>query len=94
MIKVTFKENEFNIIGHANYSEKGTDIVCAAVSFLSLVVANSIMKHGYATYTSTADGEMIVKFKAKKAKIQYEMLRTGLEELEKQYPAYIEINYN
>lgn len=94
MIKVTFKENEFNIIGHADYSEKGTDIVCAAVSFLSLVVANSMMKAGHTTYTSTSDGEMIVKFKSKKVKIQYEMLKTGLIELEKQYPAYIEINYN
>jgi uncharacterized protein YsxB (DUF464 family) len=94
MIKVTFKENEFNIIGHADYSEKGTDIVCAAVSFLSLVVANSMMQHGYTTFTSTADGEMIIKFKGKKVKIQYEMLKVGLEKLEQEYPAYIEITYN
>ena len=48
MINVTiFKNAEnmitgFKMLGHANYSEKGSDIVCAAVSALVINTINSI----------------------------------------------------
>ncbi len=32
MIKVEIKENSIAISGHANYAQKGNDIVCAAIS--------------------------------------------------------------
>jgi len=50
MIKVTiFKDNDniitgFKILGHADYAEKGSDIVCAAVSALVINTLNS-MEH-------------------------------------------------
>ncbi|NLK99782.1 MAG: ribosomal-processing cysteine protease Prp [Clostridiales bacterium] len=48
MIKVTIFKNADNLItgfkmlGHANYAEKGSDIVCAAVSALVINTINSI----------------------------------------------------
>lgn len=50
MIKVTFfKEDSllvgFESNGHANSSEYGTDIVCAAVSVLLISVINTIKQH-------------------------------------------------
>ena len=48
MINVTiFKDSKsqykgFEVSGHAGYSESGTDIVCAAVSILTVNAANSI----------------------------------------------------
>lgn len=47
MIEAVFKkENEqivsFNIEGHANYAEHGEDLVCSAVSAISLTIANGI----------------------------------------------------
>lgn len=47
MIDVIFKRSNkklisFNIAGHADYGEKGTDIVCSAVSALSYTFANGM----------------------------------------------------
>lgn len=48
MIKVTIYKNADNLItgfkmlGHADYAEKGSDIVCAAVSALVINTINSI----------------------------------------------------
>ncbi|MDE6477450.1 MAG: ribosomal-processing cysteine protease Prp [Mycoplasmoidaceae bacterium] len=32
MIEVKIKENSITVSGHANYAQKGNDIVCAAIS--------------------------------------------------------------
>lgn len=50
MIKVSIYKNEdnritgFKLLGHADYSYKGSDIVCAAVSALVINTINSIDK--------------------------------------------------
>lgn len=46
MIQASFKKREknwvsFEISGHANYAEHGQDIVCAAVSALSITTVNN-----------------------------------------------------
>lgn len=48
MIHITFKKDKnkqwvsYEITGHANFSDSGTDIVCAAVSTLAIVTCNSL----------------------------------------------------
>ena len=48
MVRVTLRKDDagryygFKVEGHAEYSEKGSDIVCAAVSMLSINTANAI----------------------------------------------------
>lgn len=51
MIDVTLLKDKseklkgFELQGHANYSERGTDIVCAAVSILSTTAVNTLYKY-------------------------------------------------
>ena len=45
MIKVDLtKENVITISGHANYDEKGKDIVCASVSSIVITTINGIIE--------------------------------------------------
>ena len=50
MITATFFKDSngihrgFSVIGHAGYAERGQDIICAGVSFLSINTVNSIEK--------------------------------------------------
>lgn len=46
MIKVTFDSQNYELMvsGHANYEEKGKDIVCAAVSILFYTLHDSLNK--------------------------------------------------
>ena len=46
MIEVTFKPNEMKLTvgGHAEYDEKGKDIICAAVSILFYTLSDSLKK--------------------------------------------------
>lgn len=43
MIKVEVSRNKISIKGHANYSDYGSDIVCASVSSMVLTTINAIM---------------------------------------------------
>ena len=50
MIKYSIKYNNdiiVNVSGHADYSEKGTDIVCASVSSMLTMCVNLIDNLGY-----------------------------------------------
>lgn len=42
MIIAHFEKNAFSISGHSGYAESGSDIVCAAVSSMTMLVANTI----------------------------------------------------
>ena len=42
MIEVMVRKDEIKISGHANYAEKGRDIVCAAVTALTETLIKSI----------------------------------------------------
>ena len=44
MIKVNIAKNKIIIAGHAGYSEKGKDIVCASVSTLVISSINACLK--------------------------------------------------
>ena len=45
MIKVDLtKENVITISGHANYDDKGKDIVCASVSSIVITTINAIIE--------------------------------------------------
>ena len=51
MIKIDLFKNEKNLMvayevnGHADYAEEGKDIVCAAVSVLTLAAINGLEEH-------------------------------------------------
>lgn len=98
MIEVKFSgENQktFLMKGHAEYSEHGTDIVCAAASsiaitslkamakFLNCTDYKLVEKEGYLHLTLFKNDEVVNQL--------YNNLRETLLELETQYPDYIKI---
>ena len=93
MIKVSIKQKQIIIKGHANYDELGKDIVCASVSSMVITTVNAILRIDNdaikysdikgVTIDIVKDDEIINKL--------INNLIDLLEELEKQYPKYIEI---
>ena len=93
MIKVSIKQKQIIIKGHANYDELGKDIVCASVSSMVITTVNAILRidndaikysdNNGVTIDIIKDGEITNKL--------INNLIDLLEELEKQYPKYIEI---
>ncbi|MBO0413214.1 ribosomal-processing cysteine protease Prp [Enterococcus hulanensis] len=89
MIKATFKKNDdyFSSItmnGHAQFSEKGTDIVCAGVSALFITIINELS--GEVGVTNSENGQTISFEPTRKNAILLTTLLHGLESIEMQYP--------
>lgn len=87
----------FSIAGHADYSESGTDIVCAAVSSAAYMTANTITDVLHANaQVLVDDGELYVRVTAGEA-VQCRSLFAGFKlhmlGLEEQYPENIRVNY-
>ncbi len=102
MIKVKFFHSEngaplgFSFIGHAGYGTHGSDIVCAAVSSVAYMTANTITEimGVQADVTVEDDGEMTLKLPEESTEKTKDIL-LGLElhinELQKQYPKNVTI---
>ena len=93
MIKVSIKEKQIVIKGHANYDELGKDIVCASVSSMVITTVNAILRiDNESIKYSDNDGVIIDIIKEDEiVKKLINNLISLLEELKKQYPKYIEI---
>ena len=83
----------FSCKGHAGFAARGKDIVCSAISVLTINAANSIM-----TLTDTKisvsenDGFLSWKFDGKcdnKADLLMDSLLIGLRSLEEEYGKYL-----
>ena len=90
MIKVIVNNNKKNITikGHANYSDFGTDIVCASVSSTVLCTINAIYSisgntinvdygSGYLVIDIVKEDEVVIKL--------FENMIRCLKDLERQY---------
>ncbi len=93
MIKVVIKKNEIVISGHAEYDEKGKDIVCAAVSSTVLTTVNAILSFDEYSIRVTESDELKIRI-AKETEIVVKLLNNMinmLKELEKDYKEYIKV---
>ena len=93
MIKISIKEKQIVIKGHANYDELGKDIVCASVSSMVITTVNAILRiDNEAIKYSDTDGVIIDIIKDNEIvnKLIINLISL-LEDLKKQYPKYIEI---
>ena len=100
MIDVTFFLQDDNFIGyelkgHSDYAEFGSDIVCAAVSSAAYMTANTITEilHIDADVTEN-DGFMslsLSKSEAEKSAVVLDGLRLHLTALSEQYTKYIKV---
>ena len=103
MIKIAFnpKEMELTVKGHANFDEKGKDIVCASVSILFYTLAFSLKKAQKmlvkdSLKAEVGEGYSLVACKPKgkyTANVEsiYWVCLNGLELLADDYPDYVQI---
>lgn len=92
MIEIKLYNNGFEISGHADYSKKGSDIVCAGVSAISQGLINYFEKNDV-NELIVNDG--YIKFTLKnindKSKIALNVFKTQISSLANSYKKYIKI---
>ncbi len=99
MIKVSIeKENakyrKVSILGHAMYDDYGKDIVCSAVSSIAITTVNGILaldKESLSYLVSKKGMSITIKGNNSTTQILIGNMINLLKELEKQYPANIEV---
>lgn len=99
MIKVVIKTVDNNIdsikiSGHAEYDVKGKDIVCAAVSSITITTVNAILKLDSNAIDYDQGSSLVIKIKKHNETIDIliENMLDLLKELEKDYNKNIKIN--
>ncbi len=99
MIKISIdRENaiykKISILGHAMYDSYGKDIVCSSVSSIVITTVNGIMalNKKSLSYLVSKKGMIItIKTDDMTTQILIENMVSLLKELEKQYPANVEV---
>ena len=87
----TGKYKGFSTEGHAEFAEEGEDIVCSAISALTINTVNSIEELTDAAFEINTNQEAgsirmtLNNTESEKAQLLLESLILGLEQLEKQY---------
>ena len=103
MIQITFERNSagqitgFLLEGHAEYADPGADIVCAAVSALTINCINSVEALTDASYRQESDDEsgrilfQLEEEPSLKTQLLLQSLLLGLQSLEEQYDDYLDL---
>ncbi|MBA4496162.1 ribosomal-processing cysteine protease Prp [Paenactinomyces guangxiensis] len=105
MIRIQVERNEqaeverILVTGHANYAEPGKDIICAAVSGISIGMVNAIEKMFGVKVHADDDGEGKVDCrlpenlddpeKAAKIRLLMEAMAVSLKSMADEYPSYV-----
>ena len=88
--------HNLTVCGHAGYSEKGTDIVCAGVSAIVQALIGWIENNPeYAEYISIDDkqGEVLISCNGgEDVSAVFYMVAIGLEQIANTYPDYVQID--
>ena len=90
MIRIRVRKNSLEVEGHAGYDEPGKDVVCAAVSGMTQLVAYTIERLGGSfekrkgflaiRWSSDACSEIVVR-----------TLLDSLESMEREYPDHLRV---
>ena len=104
MTKVTIYKNELNecvgfkVYDHAGFAEAGSDIVCSAISILTINTMNAIEQFTNVDFTQDVDEkECMIEFRIKKptkeTTLLLETMVLGLQALEdnEDYEDYIDL---
>lgn len=94
MIKINFYKNGFEVSGHANYAQHGSDIVCAGVSGIVNGALNWFDEKN--VLIKIHDGYVLVLAANNDAKTleYFKLIQVQLEALNhREYKKYLEINY-
>lgn len=87
----------FHITGHSDFSEEGSDIVCAAVSSAAYMTANTLTEIvGADPEIKVSDGDMYLKIKTEEELKRSQEILEGfvlhLNALSEQYQKYIKVS--
>lgn len=100
MVSVSFKKEnnrivEVEIKGHANYSDKGKDIVCAAVSSIAIYSINLMEKLGYIITNKVEDGyiKMTNNLNCDIVDKILEQMETEFINISEEYPKHIYLKH-
>ena len=105
MTKVTIYKNDMNecvgfrAYGHAGYDEEGQDVVCAAISVLTINTMNSIEAFtDEEFYTSSNEEEGYIENRvsdrpSKEATLLLNSMVLGLESMVENYDDYIDLKF-
>lgn len=109
MINITYRPDSYSITikGHANFKEKGKDIVCAAASMLFYTLAACLAKAPDGWFAEKPDMADYLSDPEKKGVshirctpksdfditvlIMYQTIVTGFEQLAANYPDYVNL---
>ena len=85
---------EFSVTGHALFDQKGRDIVCAAVSILTINTVNALELYTDAAFDLKTDDGISLRFRKQpdeKAKLLTDTYLLGLQGIEKEYQDYFRL---
>ena len=104
-MKVTFFRDSdgrltgFQVKGHAGYDDYGKDIVCSAVSALTLNTVNSVetLCHGTVSVLEQDEEEGFLRFMvenpSKESELLLNSLSLGIRSVGESYDSFIEIDF-
>jgi len=95
MIKISIKDDEITITGHANYDDYGKDIVCASVSSIAITTINAIVEFDKDSIdVIEKDGYLKINIlkNSKELNILISNMIDLFKSLESKYPKNIQIN--
>ena len=87
----------YRVNGHTGYAPAGEDIVCSAISFLSITCANALESiAGQAPKVQEVDGYLEVRIPSpnEKASTILKVFEQGALDLENSYKRYVELIYS
>ncbi len=87
----------YEISGHTGFTEAGKDIVCSALSFLSITCANaleSVAGKKPSVFLHEKQGHLVVKLRetelTEQTDIIFKVFKQGISDLCAEYPRYIQ----
>lgn len=102
MIDVYLHENGehytgFHVEGHAGYADSGKDIVCSAVSALTITLENALRKLSDVQlmefrYVKDRSPHIFIYMPDDKTDLLVDMYRTGIEGIQEEYPDYVKLH--
>lgn len=96
MIRVNYlregKHHRLSVRGHAGYSARGQDIICAGVSAISGSLLGYLLHAGCDIAEARTDsGEMLIDCSDERAEDAFAMALVGYQLIASEYPQYVEI---
>lgn len=87
----------FHVTGHAGYAERGKDIVCAAVSVLTITLYNSLKEMSDVPvmekrYINQESPSLYIPCPSDKTDIMIRQYRIGIEGVQEAFPDYVKLH--